>query len=111
MNALLDGIIPSIFNPSAGHKLQHDLHAVLTDAQALLQATADQSGEKIDEIRSNITRSIDSVKACLEAQEAALIAQSKAAVQATDSYVHAHPWQSVATGAALGFAIGWLMKR
>lgn len=111
MNTLLDGIIPKIFHPSAGQRLQKDLQAVLTDAQALLQATAEQSGDKVDEIRVNITRSIQNVKDCLQAQEAAIVAESKAAIQATDSYVHAHPWQSVATGAVVGFAIGWLIKR
>lgn len=90
----------------AGRTLAEDLHTVIADVQSLLQATASQSSEGLDEIRSNIARSIESAKQRLLENEAMLVAQSKATLKATDIYVHGHPWQSAGMAAALGFAMG-----
>ena len=35
----------------------------------------------------------------------------KAAAQATDDYVHAHPWKAVGLAAAIGVIVGMLIAR
>jgi ElaB/YqjD/DUF883 family membrane-anchored ribosome-binding protein len=95
----------------AGHSLAEDLHAVIADVQSLLQATASQGGDALNEIRTNIARSIQAAKQRLEDNEAMLLDHSKAAIKASDAYVHLHPWQSAAIAVALGFTLAWAIKR
>jgi ElaB/YqjD/DUF883 family membrane-anchored ribosome-binding protein len=97
---------------SAGKsQLIQDLNVVVSDAEALLKATANQGGDKIAEVRTKVGESIRAVRASLEEAESALLDKSKAAAKATDVYVHENPWQSVGVAAAVGFVIGWLAKR
>ena len=43
--------------------------------------------------------------------EEALMVRTKAAVKATDGYVHENPWQSIGVGAGLGLLVGFLISR
>ena len=95
----------------AAESLSQDLHAVLEDVQSLLQATASQSGDALDDIRTRVANSVHIVKQRLQESEAMLLARSKAAIKATDDYVHDSPWQSAAIAAALGFILAWAIKR
>jgi ElaB/YqjD/DUF883 family membrane-anchored ribosome-binding protein len=45
-----------------------------------------------------------------EAQEI-VTDRAKAAAQATDDYVHAHPWKAVGFAAAIGVIVGMLIAR
>ena len=101
----------NFFNHVGKSKLLQDIQLVVSDAEALLKATANQSGDKIAEVRTKVGESIQAVRASLEEAEIAIVDQSKAAAKATDVYVHQHPWQSVGVAAAIGFVIGWLAKR
>lgn len=98
-------------NNDNASRLMEDLHAVLADAQHLLEATAGQGGEALEDIRNKAGASIAAVKARLHDCESAVIQHSTATIQATDRYVHAHPWPSVGAAAVAGFLVGWLMKR
>jgi ElaB/YqjD/DUF883 family membrane-anchored ribosome-binding protein len=100
-----------IFEGITSNQLIHDLNVVLVDAEALLEATANQTGEKISEIRSKAGESIRAVKSSIEEAENAIEIKSKAAIKATDVYVHENPWQSIGVAASLGFVIGWLTRR
>ena len=95
----------------AAESLTQDLHAVLEDVQSLLQATASQSGDALDEIRARVASSVHTVKQRLQESEAKLLARSKAAIKATDDYVHDSLWQSAAIAAAVGFVLAWAIKR
>lgn len=100
-----------LFDSAGKTQLIQDFNAVVSDAEALLKATANQSGDKLAEVRTKVGESIRAVKASLEEAESALLDKSKAAAKATDVYVHENPWQSVGVAAAVGFVIGWLAKR
>ncbi|WP_247646631.1 YqjD family protein [Deefgea sp. CFH1-16] len=43
--------------------------------------------------------------------ESVAVNKAKVAAQQTDQYVHAHPWQAVGVGAAVGLLIGFLAAR
>lgn len=86
-----------------------DLKVVVTDAEALLKATADQGGAKMTELRAKTEESLRGVKARLAQAQEGLVAQTRVAAKATDKYVHENPWNVIGAAAGLGLLIGWLM--
>lgn len=100
-------------NPSEVTKEQliHDFKAVVADAEALLKATAGQSGEALAAARARAGESLAAAKAKMGEAEAALVGKTKAAAKATDEYVHVHPWQAIGIAASVGMVIGLLIGR
>ena len=92
-------------------KLVKDIRAVISDAEEILRATADQTGEKIADLRVRIQDRLLGARIRLDAAEEALINKTRAAARAADDYVHESPWQAVGIGAGVGFLIGLLLGR
>lgn len=92
-------------------KLVTDIKAVIADAEDILKATADQTGEKIANLRVRIQDRLLGARIRLDAAEAALIDKTRAAARAADDYVHESPWQAVGIGAGVGFLLGLLLGR
>lgn len=99
-------------NPvSAQERLVLDIRAVIADAEEILRATADQTGEKIAALRVRIQDRLLDARIRLDAAEALLVDKTRAAARATDDYVQANPWQAVGVGAAVGFLLGMALGR
>jgi len=92
-------------------KLVEDLKAVVNDAEALLKATANQTGEKIAEVRAKAEESLKTAKVRIAEEGMEIMEKAKSAAKSTDEFVHAHPWKAVGIGAIAGFAIGLLISR
>jgi ElaB/YqjD/DUF883 family membrane-anchored ribosome-binding protein len=92
-------------------KLLEDMKTVVSDAEELLKATADQTGERIAAARGKAEESLKAAKALLVEQEAAVMAKTKAAAKATEDYLRANPWKAVGIAAAAGFVLGILATR
>ncbi|MEO7105674.1 MAG: DUF883 family protein [Rhodoferax sp.] len=92
-------------------KLVNDIRAVIIDAEDILKATADQTGEKIASLRVRIQDRLLGARIRLDAAEAALMDKTRAAARAADDYVHESPWQAVGIGAGVGFLLGLLLAR
>lgn len=92
-------------------QLIHDFKAVVSDAEALLKATAGQGGETMAAMRSKVEASLAAAKERMTDAELALIARTRAAAKATDEYVHGHPWQAIGIAASVGMVIGLLIGR
>lgn len=92
-------------------QLMDDFKVVMADAEALLKATANQGGEKLVEVRAKVEESLRVVQARMAQAQAALLAKTKAAAEATDVYVHENPWKAVASAAGIGLVIGLLIGR
>jgi len=88
-----------------------DFKVVVSDAEALLKATANQGGDKLAEVRAKAEESLRVVKARMADAQNAMIAKTKAAAEATDVYVHENPWQAIGVAAGVGLAIGYLIGR
>ena len=88
-----------------------DFKVVVADAEALIKATANQGGEALASVRAKAQESLTAVKAKMADAQAALVIRSKAAVKATDVYVHENPWQAVGIAASVGILIGFIMGR
>jgi ElaB/YqjD/DUF883 family membrane-anchored ribosome-binding protein len=98
-------------NVTAQEKLVTDIRAVISDAEEILLATADQTGEKIASLRARIKERVLDARIRLDAAEAVLIEKTRAAARATDDYVHENPWQAVGIGAGIGFLLGLVLGR
>ncbi|HYR32806.1 MAG TPA: DUF883 family protein [Burkholderiales bacterium] len=81
-------------------KLMDDLRAVMADAEALLRATADQAGPKVEEVRARAEESLRAAREHLKSAGAEL-----------DSQVREHPWAAVGIAAAIGLIAGILLSR
>jgi ElaB/YqjD/DUF883 family membrane-anchored ribosome-binding protein len=95
----------------SAEKLAADLRLVISDAEALLRATAGQAEETIAAARAKVRDSLDSAKASLGPLGEEAAEQARAAVRAADGYVRDNPWQAVGIAAIAGIAIGLLISR
>lgn len=92
-------------------QLMADFKEVVADAEALLQATANQGGEKVAQVRAKAEESLKVVKARIEDAQAVLVARTKEAAKATDVYVHENPWKAIGIAAGVGLVVGLLIAR
>jgi ElaB/YqjD/DUF883 family membrane-anchored ribosome-binding protein len=92
-------------------RLAKDFRAVITDAEGLLQATANETGDRAVAARERIIDTLADAKARLARVEEALGAKVKEVARATDNYVHEHPWQAAGIAAGVGVLIGMLISR
>ena len=92
---------------SAEDRLVGELHEVVGEAEALLKATANSTGEGSRELRARVQASLDQARQRLHD----LQDRARAAGKATDEYVHTNPWQAVGMAAAVGVVIGLLISR
>ena len=98
-------------NPVNRDKLVQDMKVVISDAEELLRATANQAGEKIGVARERIQDSLHEAKVRLAEAEALLTEHAKQAARYTDEYVHENPWRAIGIAAGIGLLLGLLMTR
>ena len=92
-------------------QLVSEIKAVISDAEEMLSATADQAGEKVANLRARVqTRLLDAKERLSEAEEL-LVARTRAAAQATDAYVHESPWTAIGIAAGVGLLVGLVVAR
>lgn len=92
-------------------KLVEDLKVVVADAEELLKATANQTGERIEAARARAEESLRAAKVRLAEARASVVEKVKIAAKTTDDYVHENPWQAVGIAAAFGLVLGALISR
>ena len=92
-------------------KLVSDLQTVVSDTEELLKLSAGQTGDRLCELRDLMGERLAQARARLAEADSALRASGRKAVDATDEYVHHHPWQSVGVAAGVAFLLGLLAGR
>jgi ElaB/YqjD/DUF883 family membrane-anchored ribosome-binding protein len=92
-------------------KLVTDLKTVVTDAEDYLHASVGQAGETYAAARGKLEQSLVAAKAQAANVQRALGEKTRAVAQATDSYVHERPWESIALGVSMGLLVGLLVGR
>jgi ElaB/YqjD/DUF883 family membrane-anchored ribosome-binding protein len=92
-------------------KLMDDFRLVVTDAEELLRATANQAGEGAASARARIQESLQVVKGRMVDTEAAVIERTRQAAKDADQYVHDNPWQAIGISACVGAIVGMLIAR
>ena len=91
-------------------RLVSDLKTLVGDAEELLKATASQAGEKIAVARQKIEQSLIEGKKALADAEETLVKKSKECAEIADDYVRENPWSAVGIAAAVGLALGLLIR-
>ena len=91
--------------------LMADFQTLVLDAEKLLEHTASLAGDQAEELRVQIQERLLKARATLEDTKESLQERGQAAVDATEDYVQANPWQSVGIAAGVGFLIGLLATR
>jgi ElaB/YqjD/DUF883 family membrane-anchored ribosome-binding protein len=90
--------------------IQH-FKTVIADAEAILKASATQSGESLAALRQKAEESLSVAKVKLTEAQALATEKGRAAVEATDRYVHESPWTAVSIAAGVGLLVGILLNR
>lgn len=92
-------------------KLMDDLSAVVADAEELLKATANQTGERITAVRARAEESVRTAKDRIADVQDDLMDQAKVAAREADVYMHENPWKAAGIAAAVGVLIGAIISR
>jgi ElaB/YqjD/DUF883 family membrane-anchored ribosome-binding protein len=98
-------------NPANRDKLVQDMRLVISDAEDLLRATANQAGERIAVARERIQESLQQAKVKLAEAETMVTERARQAARYTDDYVHENPWSAIGVAAGIGLLLGILMSR
>ncbi|MBP5968096.1 MULTISPECIES: DUF883 family protein [Pseudomonas] len=84
-----------------------ELQALIEESEKLLKSSASMVGEEAETLRGQISvklqQALDSVSSVRD--------RTKPAVDATESYIGGHPWQTVAISAGFGLVVGLLLGR
>jgi ElaB/YqjD/DUF883 family membrane-anchored ribosome-binding protein len=92
-------------------KLVSDLKVLVSDAEELLRATANQAGEKVAAARHRIEQSLVEGKKSLAETEKMLVDRTREAADFADDYVRENPWTVAGIAAAVGLIVGLLIRR
>ncbi|MDD5180623.1 MAG: DUF883 family protein [Gallionellaceae bacterium] len=92
-------------------KLMEDMKIVVADAEDLLRATANQTGERIVAARTKAEESLRAARMRLAEAQASVVEKVKVAAKTTDNYVHDNPWQAMGIAAVVGLVLGALISR
>lgn len=95
----------------ARERLMGDLKQAVQDAETWLRNATTANAEDLGMVKARFEDTLRTAKRDLLKLEDSVIARGKMAAQATDHYVHDHPWKSVAAGAAIGVIVGLLIAR
>lgn len=94
----------------AKEKLTGDFRLVMEDIDALMSATTNKAQGEVTALRARIRDRLDTAKDRLVDAQHDAVDRAKRAAGATDDYVHSHPWQALGAVAAVGVAIGLLIR-
>ena len=92
-------------NETNMEKLSSDLKALTNDAEAMLQATAGQAGEKMNELRQRLSSALGSAKVTYDHIQEKTVAGAKIA----DRTIREHPYESIGVAAGAAFGLGLLI--
>lgn len=91
-------------------KLVASFKSVIADAEALLSAASDQTGDEFDKLRKSMKSNVSNAKDQLVSLEEDLMGKAKDAVKASDEFVHEKPYQTALIAGGVGLVIGYLLS-
>jgi ElaB/YqjD/DUF883 family membrane-anchored ribosome-binding protein len=89
--------------------LRNDLQAVARDAEALLKATADVTGERVDEIRARTQETVR--RAYDHLYDRNMQRRVRRFARNADSYVRDNSWSAIGIAVGVGLLIGLITRR
>jgi ElaB/YqjD/DUF883 family membrane-anchored ribosome-binding protein len=97
--------------PISASQLIDDLTAVIRDAESLLRATAAQTGDRVEEIRTRAEATVRQAKERLAGVEQQALERARELAGDAEHYVRSNPWQAVGIAAGVGLVLGLLLTR
>ena len=101
--------------PVTKAKLIEQFDTVVADTEKLLKSVSNAGGEQAGALRASAQQSLDKAKEGLRDFQQEASEKARAAAQATDEYMHEHPWHAVGVAAGLtavaALVIGLLLYR
>ena len=91
--------------------LMRDMRAVIVDAEELLKATAEQTGERVEQVRAKTEESLRAARERLEDAGYRIQTRVREAAADVNDQVHAHPWSTAGAAAGIGLLLGILIGR
>jgi ElaB/YqjD/DUF883 family membrane-anchored ribosome-binding protein len=98
-------------DPVTVDKLMADFRVLAADMEQLLKITANQTGERVAQVRAKAEESLKVARARVADMQDVALAKTREAGRATDAYVRANPWQVLAIGAFAGLVFGLMLNR
>jgi ElaB/YqjD/DUF883 family membrane-anchored ribosome-binding protein len=92
-------------NEANMEKLGSDLKELSRDAEAMLQATAGQTSEKMSALRDRLSTALESAKSTYHRLEEKTVAGAKVA----DKTIREHPYTSIGVASGVAFGLGLLI--
>jgi|SRR5690554_1540413 len=91
-------------------KLVKEFKSVIADAESLLAAASNQTGDSFDKLRHSMKTNIANAKDRLITLEEELLSRAKDAVKAGDEFVHENPYPSLLVAGGVGLLAGFLLS-
>ncbi|SFB07245.1 Membrane-anchored ribosome-binding protein, inhibits growth in stationary phase, ElaB/YqjD/DUF883 family [Collimonas sp. OK607] len=88
-----------------------DVKKLIKDAQALLLAAADLTGDKAEEMRNRGMRLLDKAVVTAQDAQANAIVAGREMADSAEVYVRENPWRALATAAGVGFLAGVILAK
>ena len=99
-------------NSNASHDTPRgEFRNFVADIENLVKATTSATGDELIKAKAALNARVTAAKDSVEAMGEAMSDRARNTVKMTNSYVHAHPWQSLGIGTALGLIIGIVFSR
>lgn len=95
----------------ATYATQSDMKALVRDAQSMLHAAANLTGEKADELRNRGMEMLDRALGKASVMQGQAVERSKELAHSADVYVKDNPWRTMAVAAGVGILLGVLLSR
>ena len=92
-------------------QLVNDLRAVMRDAQQLLDSGVSQCSAQASQARQRLEAAMGEVRQSWAACGPSTRQRLSQWQQASDEYVHQHPWTTMGLAIGTGVAMGWLLGR
>jgi len=89
--------------------LRSDLQTVARDAEALLKATADVAGDRVQEARAKAQETLSRTYERLYDRK--MKRRVRKLASTTDSYVRDHSWSAIGIAVGIGLVVGLLSRR
>jgi len=112
MTTKKESIVSEVHKPALDSaQLMDDFKALITDAEALIQATASHDDGVMSSIRSKALETLTSAKESFDQAQGTFTDKAKVLAGDADDFVHRNPWEAVGVAAGLGLLLGLLMRR
>lgn len=98
-------------NNVSTEKFVRDMRAVIVDAEDLLKATANQTGERIERVRAKAEESLSTARERLQVAGEEIGTRVRDAADDLDDQVRSNPWATAGVAAGIGLLVGILVTR